>query len=102
MLRDMISVDHLPDYTMSEEPGDIIRFTNRAQVLDAGAGQGLQLPPLASATHDAARLAAPGWDIYALESDWRAYWAVSGRPRLRSADKAYLGYVRARMGQGAD
>ena len=102
MLRDMIAVDHLPDYTMSEEPGDIIRFTNRAQVLEAGAGQGLQLPPLASATHDAARLAAPGWDIYALESDWRAYWAASGRPKLRSADKAYLGYVRARMGQGAE
>ena len=102
MLRDMIAVDHLPDYTMTEEPGDIIRFTNRAQVLEAGAGQWLQLPPLASATHDAAREGAPGWDIYALESDWRAYWAASGRPRLRSADKAYLGYVRARTGQGAE
>ena len=99
MLRDMIVADHLPDYTMSEDPGDIIRFTNRAQVLEAG--QGPQLPPLASATHDAARIEAPGWDIYALEADWRAYWAASGRPRLRSADLAYLGYVRARMGQGA-
>ena len=102
MLRDMIAVDHLPDYTMSEEPGDIIRFTNRVQVLEGGAGQGPHLPPLASATHDAARAAAPGWDIYALEADWRAYWAASGRPRLRSTDKAYLGYVRARMGQGED
>ena len=102
MLRDMITADHLPDYTMVEEPGDIIRFTNRAQVLEAGVGRGLQLPPLASATHDAARLAATGWDIYALEADWRAYWAASGRPRLRSADRAFLGYVRARMGQGAD
>ena len=100
MLREMIAADHLPDYTMAEEPGDIIRFANRASVIDAG--QGLQLPPLASATHDAARSLAPGWDIYALEADWRAYWAASGRPKLRAVDRAYLGYVRARMGQGSD
>jgi plasmid replication initiation protein len=100
MLRDMITADHLPDYTMTEEPGDIIRFANRTAVLEPG--QGPQLPPLASATHDAARSLAVGWDIYALEADWRAYWAASGRPRLRSADLAYLGYVRARMGQGAN
>jgi plasmid replication initiation protein len=96
MLREMIVADHLPDYTMAEEPGDIIRFSNRSVVLEAGAGQGPQLPPLASATHDAARAAAPGWDIYALEADWRAYWAASGRPRLRAPDRAYLGYVRTR------
>ena len=100
MLREMITADHLPDYTMTEEPGDIIRFANRITVLEAG--QGLQLPPLASATHDAARAIAPGWDIYALEAEWRAYWVASGRARLRSADRAYLGYVRARMGQGAE
>jgi len=100
MLRDMITADHLPDYTMSEEPGDIIRFANRAQVLEPG--QGPQLPPLSSATHDAARAVASGWDIYALEADWRAYWAASGKPKLRAPDKAYLGFVRARVGQGAE
>ncbi len=102
MLREMITADHLPDYTMAEDPGDIIRFVNRVTVLETGAGQGLQLPPLASATHDTARSLAPGWDIYALEADWRAYWAASGRPRLRAVDRAYLGYVRARVGQGAE
>lgn len=98
MLREMIAADHLPDYSITEEPGDIIRFTNRAQVLEVG--QGPQLPPLASATYDTTRAVAPGWDIYALEADWRGYWVASGRPRLRSADRAFLGYVRARMGQG--
>ena len=100
MLRDMITADNLPDYTMSEEPGDIMRFVNRAQVLELG--QGPQLPPLSSTTHDAARVVASGWDIYALEADWRAYWAASGKPKLRAPDKAYLGFVRARVGQGAD
>jgi hypothetical protein len=55
------------------------------------------LPPLAAATLEEARALAPGWDVYALEAEWRGFWAASGRPRLRSADKAYLGFVRARM-----
>ncbi len=98
MLREMIAADHLPDYAMVEEPGDIIQFSNRSVVLEAGAGP--QLPPLASETHAAARAFASGWDIYALEADWRAYWVASGKPRLRAPDRAFLGYVRARMGQG--
>ena len=99
MLREMIAADHLPDYAMTEEPGDIIRFTNRAAVLDTGDGP--SLPPLSSDALDAGRALAPGWDIHALEADWRAYWAASGRPRLRSAERAFLGYVKARMGGGA-
>jgi hypothetical protein len=84
---------------MTEEPGDIIRFTNRAMVLDAGAGP--SLPPLSPDALDAGRALAPGWDIHALDADWRSYWAASGRPRLRSAERAFLGYVKARMGGGA-
>jgi plasmid replication initiation protein len=99
MLREMIAADHLPDYAMTEEPGDIIRFTNRAAVLDTG--EGPSLPPLSSDALDAGRALAPGWDIHALEADWRTYWAASGRPRLRSAERAFLGYVKARMGGGA-
>jgi plasmid replication initiation protein len=100
MLREMILADHLPDYAMSEEPGDIIRFTNRSVVIEeaADAGQGPQLPPLSAEVLEAGRALAPGWDIYALEADWRGYWVASGRPRLRSAERAFLGYVRARMG----
>lgn len=100
MLREMILADHLPDYAMTEEPGDIIRFTNRSVVIEetADAGQGPQLPPLSAEVLDEGRALAPGWDIYALEADWRGYWVASGRPRLRSAERAFLGYVRARMG----
>ena len=29
MIRDMIAADHLPDYEMTEEPGDLIRFSRR-------------------------------------------------------------------------
>ena len=91
MLREMIARDHLPDYRMAEEAGDLIRFTPRSRAIPGAGG-----PPLDPETLERARVLAPGADIYALEADWRAYWAATGRPRLRSADAAFLGYVRAR------
>lgn len=95
MIRAMIAEDHLPDYRIEEEPGDVIRFTPRSLVEEPG---GPELPPFEPEVLDAARALAPGWDVHALEADWRAYWRVSGRPRLRSAEKAFLGYVKARGG----
>ncbi len=93
MLREMIKSDHLPDYTAVEEEGDIIRFAPRA-VLDAP-----EAPPLSEAAYSAARGLLPGYDVYALEAEWRTYWASSGRPRLRSADGAFVGFVKARAKQ---
>ncbi|KIC45511.1 plasmid replication initiator RepA [Ruegeria sp. ANG-S4] len=89
MLRDMISADHLPDYHLEEEPGDIIRVSRRDVVVEPG--QGLTLKP---ETLEEARRLAPDWDVYALESDWQAWWTRNGRRPLRSADKAFLGWVR--------
>ena len=59
MLREMIAADHLPDYAMAEEPGDIIRFSSRAAVIE-GAGQGPQLPPLSAEVLEAAPRPGPG------------------------------------------
>ncbi|MEM1003732.1 MAG: replication initiator protein A [Pseudomonadota bacterium] len=92
MLRDMIAADHLPDYALSEEPGDIIRVSRRDVVLEPG--HGLQLKP---ETLETARAEAPGWDVYALEAEWQSYWASSGRKALRSPDLAFLGWVRKRV-----
>ena len=97
MVRAMIAEDHLPDYGMAEEPGDIIRFAPRAVVVEE-VGQGL--PPLDAEVLEAARGLAPGWDVYALEADWRSFWAASGRARLRSGPAAFLGYVKARVKAG--
>jgi plasmid replication initiation protein len=90
MIRDMIATDHLPDYHLAEAPGDILCVTRRA----AGAGPGQRPGPLLRAeTLEAARRLAPGQDIYAREAEWRALWQQSGRPRLRSADAAFLGWL---------
>jgi len=96
-IRKMIAQDHLPDYAMQEEAGDVIRFIRRGQVIEPAAGPG----PLASETLEAARAMSPGADVYALEAEWRAWWAETGQARLRNADSAFLGWVRKRAGQGA-
>jgi len=93
MLRDMIAADPLPDYTLAEEPGDLLRVAARA-------APGPGLAPLPPEVLEEARALAPGWDVHALEADWRAYWARAGRARLRAPRAAFLGFVRRKTGPG--
>ncbi|WP_349294655.1 replication initiator protein A (plasmid) [Thioclava sp. 'Guangxiensis'] len=94
MIRDMIEADTLPDYMITEEPGDLVRFHLRERMIETpeAAGPG----PLRPETIEQARALMPGADIYALEAEWRGFWISSGRPRLRSRDAAFLGFVRGR------
>ncbi|WP_407691922.1 replication initiator protein A [Pseudooceanicola sediminis] len=98
MIRDMIETDHLPDYEIAEEPGDIIRFSSRNRLTET---TGPEAPPLSVAAMAQARSLLPGADVYALEAEWRGFWAASGRPRLRSADAAFLGFVKKKAASGA-
>lgn len=95
MMRDMIAADGLPEYSLTEEPGDIVLVRRRDVVVMAGQG-GLTGPALKVETLDAARMMMPGWDVYALEADWRDMWQRSGRPRLRSPDAAFIGWLKKR------
>jgi plasmid replication initiation protein len=94
MLREIIAEDRLPDYRLAEVPGDILAVAPRAVVIEPG-----MAPSLSTEALEAARGLMPGADVYALEAEWRGYWAQSGRPRLGSADKAFLGWVRVRAGR---
>ena len=93
MMRDMIEADNLPEYRLSEEPGDILLVSRRDAVVLPGVMSG---PALKTETLETARAMMPGWDIYALEADWRDMWQRSGRPRLRSPDAAFLGWLKKR------
>ncbi|SEO23890.1 Plasmid replication initiator protein [Gemmobacter aquatilis] len=93
-IRKMIDEAGLPDYTMSEEPCDVIRFSRNGLVEDESAA----LPaPFGPEVLDAARALAAGADVYALEAEWRAFWVMSGQPRLTAPDRAFLGWVNARV-----
>lgn len=97
MIRDMIAADHLPDYQLLEEPNDIIRFSQRDVVVDPA-----QRPVISAQATDRARSLAPEWDIYALQAEWLAWWASSGRQTLRSADAAFLGWLKGRIKRDGD
>ena len=88
MLRDVIETGNIPDYVLVLDADDLLHVTPRAVVVEAGQGAGLlqtTLGPLAEATLDQARRLARGWDIYALEAEWRDMWhrlvADAAQPR---------------------
>ncbi|SER05357.1 replication initiator protein A [Thalassovita taeanensis] len=91
MLRDMIAADLLPDYEMSEEPGDLIRFFRRDVAIEPG-----QVPVLSPQALDRAREMRPGADVYALQAEWLAHWRARGAIRLHAPDKAFLGWLAKR------
>ena len=91
MLRECVAADRMPEYRLELED-DLLRATPRA-----AAGMALGAAPTVSAAAlDRARALAPGWDVHALEAEWRGFWARAGRARLRSPDAAFLGWVAKR------
>ena len=57
---------------------------------------GETLPPLSEQAYEDARAAAPGYDVYALEGEWRDWWLSSGKPTLGNHNAAFVGFCRAR------
>ena len=90
-LRKMVGPDHLPDYDMIEVPGDLMLFTRRSRVVEAG-----QAPLLSVEALESARAILPGADIYALHAQWQGYWDRSGQAVLRNPDQAFLGWLMSR------
>lgn len=100
LIRNIVEQDelhgHLPDYAIRlDDEADMVEFTRRAK-----AGQGAQaalplggmntVPPLKPDTFLEAKECAPGWDVYVLENEWRAW--IKEPPRY--PDKAFLGFCR--------
>lgn len=93
-VRALCDFDHLPDYSVNMSD-DMVSFRNRAPALAlAGLGYTAKLRP---ETLQAAREAAPGWDVYVMEQEWRE-WVVAlleqGMEPPRSPDSAFVGFCR--------
>lgn len=81
--------NHMPDYAVRMD-GDMIVFVNRRQpppALSATETSGIRL---SADTYQSARDAAPGWDVYALEQEWREW--MTEPPR--NPDAAFIGFCR--------
>ena len=94
-MRKVIKTNHLPDYTVSMA-ADVVRFAPRHVKQPVNDYQG-SLPFLMTDTYDKAREAAPGWDIYALEREWRE-WAEGKKPPA-NPDRAFVAFCRKKHRQ---
>lgn len=84
---------HIPDYDMSfDGETDMVVFTNcrKDRPHQKRSTSHIVLSPQA---YEQAREAAPSWDIYRLEDEWRLWMANSDKP-LRNPDRAFVGFCR--------
>jgi plasmid replication initiation protein len=87
------------DLRLEREDGEVyLRASRRDASEDARPAPvvpdpGVRFLGLRPATYERAKAIAPGYDIYALEADWRAATARNG-VELKSADAAFLAWCR--------
>jgi hypothetical protein len=86
---------HMPDYAVSIQ-GDNVRFANRNTMKPLAGSESHFSPTLDPESYNDARTVAPGYDIYALEQEWRNFWVESGKPELKNADAAFVGFCKSR------
>ncbi|MGI9488798.1 MAG: replication initiator protein A [Geminicoccaceae bacterium] len=81
--------NYMPDYSVSLEGDDLVVFRNRGSI-PCPAAETSDIGDLDSETYHDARTLAPGWDIQALEREWRDW--ITEPPR--DPDAAFLGFCR--------
>lgn len=99
LVKNLVKHDHLPDYRVEyDEERDNVSFFNREtwwkdheEVNDNG------LPALLPETIEKAKRAAPRYDVYWLEQEWRNWWYSSGRPDIDNAQAAFIGFCKKRF-----
>jgi hypothetical protein len=99
MVKNIARHDHLPDYHVTlDETTDNVTFKNRGPWRERPSlrADTETLPPLPSEAYDEGRVAAPGYDIYQLEREWREWWASSGKKPLDNQAAAFVGFCRNR------
>jgi hypothetical protein len=102
MVKNIAKHDHLPDYHVTlDEITDNVTFKNRGSWRESPTlrADTETLAPLPSEAYEEGHAAAPGYDIQGLETEWREYWATSGKPKLDNPAAAFVGFCRYRHKQ---
>lgn len=95
-LKQIAHDGHIPDYDIELSGSQVIFTVKRPGFSRAQAEMDLGLPSTPSpALIEKARRAAPGFDVYALYSEWREFAAAQSEPP-RSLDAAFLGFCKKR------
>lgn len=99
MVGKTTTTNHLPDYEIALSD-DVVMFTNRNWKDPASPPSPPSPPPLPlfrgpllrPETYEKAKTAAPGWDVYALEQQWREWIEKKGMPKR--PDGAFIGFCK--------
>lgn len=86
---------HMPDYAIAFN-GSNVKFTNRKTVKPLPSPEETTFPRLDPETYHDARIVAPGYDVHWLEKEWQSFWMDSGRPKLKDAEAAFIGFCKSR------
>jgi hypothetical protein len=82
---------HLPDYSVDFDGDDIVIFRNRGTIPRIAQAERMDIGVIISGDgYEEARAAAPGWDVYYLEQEWRSW--MTEPPKY--ADAAFVGFCR--------
>lgn len=87
---------HIPDYGV-QLVEDMVIFSNRGTMLEEQQSTGISSCATIRLSPDAlmeARMAAPGWDVYALEGEWRNWMVEGGLDAPKNPDKAFIGFCK--------
>lgn len=88
------SHDHMPDYAVRLD-GNFMVFQNRGTMVKEGpVNDEISSIKLSPQAYEAAREAAPGWDVYHLEQEWRTWMDDGGLDAPKIPDKAFVGFSR--------
>lgn len=94
LLRETSATDHLPDYMIRlNSEMDQVRFINRNTMqLDEALPGNVASIRLDADTFEAAREAAPGWDPYFIEAEWKRWLASTEKAPPRKPDLAFIAF----------
>jgi len=94
IIEDDVAHNHMPDYSFVIERDIVVVRPKK----EAAAAALPFMPPvlrLDSETHDAARNAAPGWDIHHLENQWRT-WVLEKAIPVKNPDQHFISFCKTR------
>lgn len=81
--------NHMPEYAVRMDEDDMITFTNRGYAEPEPDEPNFR-GGISGDAYETAKKAAPGWDVYYLEHEWRAW--ITEPPR--NIDAAFIGFCR--------
>ncbi len=82
---------HIPDYSVEMDDSDMVLFRNRGTMLPfEPQPEKVKVGSLDTDAYNAAKVVAPGWDVYYLEREWRDW--ITEQPR--DPEAAFIGFCR--------